>query len=90
MGNGDRWFVINGHCDEAVLFDGCRQDTVALIVDVFANDIDPSWSPGYKLRLLFVEQFELVQQLMIARSVGRGVQFRNMGVGQFWEHCELY
>lgn len=61
MGNGDGWFVIGSYCDEAGLFDRCGQDTVSLIVDVFSNDVDPSWSSGYKLCLFVVELFEGVE-----------------------------
>ena len=66
----DDFTVIGTYCDKKVFFDGCRKDSVTLIIDVLAYDVDSAWGAGYELGFTVIDLLKFGDEGIIARDVG--------------------
>jgi hypothetical protein len=60
-------------CNQAIFFDGCRQHSVSLVVNVFSDEIDPSWGASDELRSGSIVLLERIQDALVARRGVTGV-----------------
>ena len=56
---------ILNHSYEAVLFNGSWQHSVALVVNMLPNDVDPSWCSGNELRFFVVSVLKVTDELVV-------------------------
>lgn len=60
-------------CNEAIFLDGCRQHSITLVVNMLSYEVDPSWGTSDELRSGPIVRFEMVQDVLVARSGVTGV-----------------
>lgn len=78
--------LIDGNCNEAILFDGCWEYSVAFVIDVLSNNVDPSWGPCDKDWRRSIGLLKFLYEFMISWSIISGVELIEVLIVNFKEH----
>ena len=75
--------------NETIFLNGGREDSVSFVVDMLANDIDPSWGPGDEFRSMTIYLVELVQETGVSLTDWLGIEMLDVLDGDCIKHVQI-